>query len=161
MHPLHQRVVGLHFHGEELQGSRLLLSGGIRVGINCVAVLIRGLRVGHAVLIGVDIAILGSDIQQALGRIHGDVRNLLLLRHGDEVAVFDVDVGGLPPGGAHVAAGAVEHQRQRQRPRHQLACAQQVAVAVTPPVLVVSIVLVHEELLSECVKSKGSIAQNR
>ena len=33
MHPLHQRVVSLHFHGEELQGSRLLLSGGIRVGM--------------------------------------------------------------------------------------------------------------------------------
>ena len=121
----------------------MLLAVSVGKGVNGLAVLIRGLGVGGAVLSGVDIAVLGDDIQQALGEVHGDVLHLLVLHHGDEIAVLDVDVGGLLSGGPHVAAGAVEHQRQRQRPRHQLACAQQVAVAVAPPVLVVFIVLVH------------------
>ena len=119
----------------------MLLAVSIGKGVNSLAVLIRGLGVGGAVLSGVDIAVLGDDIQQALGEVHGDVLHLLVLHHGDEIAVFDVDVGGLLSGGSHVAAGAVEHQRQRQCPGYQLGGAQQVAVA--PSVLIVFIVLVH------------------
>ena len=139
----------------------MLLAVGVGKGVNGLAVLIRGLGVGGAILSSVDIAVLGDDIQQALGEVHGDVLHLLALHHGDEIAVFDVDVGGLLPGGAHVAVGAVEDQGQRQRPGHQLARAQQIAVAVAPPVFVVFIVLVHEELLSEDGKLQSSIAQNR
>ena len=161
MHPLHQSVVAFHLHGEELQLRCLLLAVGIGVAVDRLAVFVRGLRVGRAILTGVDVAVLGGDVQQSLGGIHGDVLHLAVLRHGDEVAVLDVDIGGLLPGGAHVAVGAVEDQGQRQRPGHQLARAQQIAVAVAPPVFVVFIVLVHEELLSEDGKLQSSIAQNR
>ena len=141
MHPLHQSVIRLHLYGKELQRRGMLLAVGVGKGVNSLAVLIRGLGVGGAVLGGVDIAVLGDDIQQALGEIHGDVLHLLVLHHGDEIAVLDVDVGGLLSGGPHVAAGAVEHQRQHQRPGHQLDSAQQIAVA--PSVFIVFIVLVH------------------
>ena len=141
MHPLHQSVIRLHLYGKELQRRGMLLAVGVGKSVNGLAVLIRGLGVGGAVLSGVDIAVLGDDIQQALGEVHGDVLHLLALHHGDEIAVFDVDVGGLLSGGPHVAAGAVEHQRQHQRPGHQLDSAQQIAVA--PSVLIVFIVLVH------------------
>ena len=161
VHPLHQSVVAFHLHGEELQLRCLLLAVGIGVAVDRLAVFVRGLRVGRAILTGVDVAVLGGDVQQPLGGIHGDVLHLAVLRHGDEVAVLDVDIGGLLPGGAHVAVGAVEDQGQRQRPGHQLARAQQIAVAVAPPVFVVFIVLVHEELLSEDGKLQSSIAQNR
>ena len=141
MHPLHQSVIRLHLHGKELQRRSMLLAVGVGKSVNGLAVLIRGLGVGGAVLSGVDIAVLGDDIQQALGEVHGDVLHLLALHHGDEIAVLDVDVGGLLSGGPHVAAGAVEHQRQHQRPGHQLDSAQQIAVA--PSVFIVFIVLVH------------------
>ena len=141
VHPLHQSVIRLHLYGKELQRRGMLLAVGVGKSVNGLAVLIRGLGVGGAVLSSVDIAVLGDDIQQALGEVHGDVLHLLALHHGDEIAVLDVDVGGLLSGGSHVAAGAVEHQRQRQRPGHQLTGTQQVAVA--PSVFIVFIVLVH------------------
>jgi len=141
VHPLHQRVIALHFHRKEPQRRRLRLSVRIRIGINGLSVLIRGFCVGRTVLVRIDVAIRRGDIQKALGGIHGDVLHLPRLRHGDKVAVFDIDAGSLLSGGAHVAVGAVEDHRQRQRPRHQLDSAQQVAVA--PSVFIVFIVLVH------------------
>ena len=142
MHPLHQSVIRLHLHGKELQRRGMLLAVGVGKSVNGLAVLIRGLGVGGAVLSGVDIAVLGDDIQQALGEVHGNVLHLLALHHGDEIAVLDVDVGGLLSGGPHVAAGAVEHQRQHQRPGHQLDSAQQIAL-LPLSVFIVFIVLVH------------------
>ena len=147
MHPLHQRVIALHFHCKEPQRRRLRLSVRIRIGIDGLSILIRGFCVGRTVLVRIDVAIRRGDIQKALGGIHGDVLHLPRLRHGDKVAVFDIDAGSLLSGGAHVAVGAVEDHRQRQRPRHQLCRSGKIAVA-SAAVFVIFIVLIHEELLS-------------
>ena len=69
MHPLHQSVIRLHLYGKELQRRGMLLAVGVGKGVNGLAVLIRGLGVGGAILSSVDIAVLGDDIQQALGEV--------------------------------------------------------------------------------------------
>ena len=68
----------------------MLLAVGVGKSVNGLAVLIRGLGVGGAVLSGVDIAVLGDDIQQALGEVHGCLLYTSMIGSGGMV-VMDED----------------------------------------------------------------------